>query len=90
VVDRPGVGWGIRSLLAERGTPHGSGLGRTRYVVERTHSWFGHYRRLLVCYEQTETHYQGFYQLAACAICARRLRPTHQVTDEWQPFAEAA
>jgi transposase len=55
------LAWGIRSLLAERGAPHGSGLGRTRFVVERTHRWFGHYRRLLVCCENTGAHYQGFY-----------------------------
>ena len=84
------LAWGIRSLLAVRGTPHGSGLGRTRFVVERTHSWFGHYRRLLVCYEKTGAHYQGFYQLAACAICAKRLQQTQQAADSWQPFAQAA
>jgi transposase len=84
------LAWGIRSLLAERGTPHGSGLGRTRFVVERTHSWFGHYRRLLVCYEDTGAHYQGLYQLAACAICAQRLRQAHQAAEDWQPFAQAA
>src|SRR5262245_18709266 len=27
------LAWGIRALLAVRGTPHGSGLGRTRIVV---------------------------------------------------------
>src|SRR5437868_2151730 len=27
---------GIKPLLARRGTPHGSGLGRKRWVVERT------------------------------------------------------
>jgi transposase len=76
------LAWGIRSLLAERGTPHGTGLGRTRFVVERTHSWFSHYRRRLVCYENTGAHYQGFYQLAACVICAKRLQPTHQTAEE--------
>lgn len=84
------LAWGIRSRLAVRGTPHGSGLGRTRFVVERTHSWFGHYRRLLVCYENTGAHYQGLYQLAACAICARRLRDAQQPGESWQPFAQAA
>ncbi len=82
--------WGIRSLLAPRGSPHGSGLGRRRYVVERTHSWFGHYRRLLVCYERTESHYQGLYQLAACVICARRLRDGPTTGHKWQPVARAA
>lgn len=84
------LAWGIRSLLDPRGTAHGSGLGRTRFVVERTHSWFGHYRRLLVCHENTGTHYQGFSQLAACAICASRLRQTHEAAEKWQPFAQAA
>ena len=84
------LAWGIRSLLAVRGSAHGSGLGRTRFVVERTHSWFGHYRRLLVCYERTGAHYQGLYQLAACAICARRLRATRQRGAGCQAFAQAA
>ena len=84
------LAWGIRSLLAPRGSAHGSGLGHTRYVVERTHSWFGHYRRLVVCYERSGEHYQGFYQLAACAICARRLRDGRQGGENWQPFAQAA
>ena len=77
------LGWGIRSLLAVRGSPHGSGLGRTRFVVERTHAWFGHYRRLLICYERSGEHYQGFYQLAACAICASRLRDGKQAGASW-------
>ncbi len=84
------LAWGIRSLLAVRGSPHGSGLGRTRYVVERTHSWFNHYRRLVLCYEQQGAHYQGFYQLAACLICAHRLRDGRQASADWQPFAQAA
>jgi transposase len=84
------LAWGIRSLLAVRGSPHGSGLGRTRFVVERTHSWFGHYRRLIVCYERTGAHYQGFYQLAACAICAKRLRDGRQAGEGWQPLRTAA
>ncbi len=84
------LAWGIRSLLAGRGTAHGSGLGRTRFVVERTHSWFGHYRRLVRCYEKQGAHYQGFYQLAACLICAKRLRAGRQAGESWEPFAPAA
>jgi transposase len=84
------LAWGIRSLLAVRGAPHGSGLGRTRFVVERTHGWFGHYRRLVVCYEGTGAHYQGLYQLAACVICAKRLQQDHRAAEDWQPFAQAA
>ena len=52
--------------------------------------WFEHYRRLVRCYEKTEAHYQGMYQLAACMICAKRLRDGQQAGESWQPFAQAA
>lgn len=52
---------------------HGSGLGRTRYVVERTLAWFGHNRRLKLCYERTPAHFQALHDLAAAIICANRL-----------------
>ena len=38
---------GIASQLAKRGRPHGSGLGRTRWVVERTLAWLHRFRRLI-------------------------------------------
>lgn len=63
----------ITSMLAPRGAEHGSGLGTKRYVVERTLAWFNHFRRLRVCYEKCGEHWQGFNELAACLICARRL-----------------
>ena len=84
------LGWGIRALIAPRGSPHGSGLGRTRWVVERTHAWFGHFRRLAQCYERQEGHFLGMQQLAACVICARRVRHGRQPAEEFQPFAHAA
>lgn len=58
---------------------HGSGLGRFRYVVERTLAWFGHNRRLKLCYERTREHFQAFHELAAALICANRLRSLKQV-----------
>jgi transposase len=64
---------GIEPLLAPRGSEHGSGLGKTRYVVERTLKWFDHPRRLKRCYETTGAHFQAFHELAACGICANRL-----------------
>jgi transposase len=36
---------GIRPVIAERGQPHGSGLGIFRWVVERTISWLHGFRR---------------------------------------------
>jgi transposase len=65
----------IRPLFKPRGkdNSHGSGLGRTRYVVERTLSWFGNFRRLKLCYERLGEHFQSFHELAALLICAKRL-----------------
>ncbi len=65
----------IASLLAPRNSrEHGSGLGKVRYVIERTMSWMGNYRRLRTCYEQTGQHWQAMNELAACIICANRIR----------------
>ena len=70
------VRWlGIKPLLAPLGKKcsHGSGLGKTRYVVERTLSWFGNFRRLKLCYEKSGVHFQAFHELAAAILCANRL-----------------
>jgi len=68
--------YGIVSELAERGKDkaHGSGLGEKRYVVERTMSWWTHFRRINFCYERTKAHFQGLHDLAAAVICANKLR----------------
>lgn len=66
----------VRSLLAPYGkarTEHGSGLGKTRYVVERSLSWVSNSRRLKFCYERFGEHFQAFHELAACLICANRI-----------------
>jgi transposase len=71
------VGLGYRARLKPRGRAgevHGSGLGRRRYVVERTLAWMANDRRLRVCYERTGVSWQGFHELSACAFCARRLQ----------------
>jgi transposase len=67
---------GIQPLLKPmtRNPVHGSGLGRTRYVVERTLSWFGNFRRLKLCYERCGAHFQAFHELAAAILCANRLK----------------
>lgn len=84
------LGWGIRARIAARGSAHGSGLGRTRLVVERTHARFGQFRRLAQCYERDGRHFLGMQQLAACVICARKLRAGRQPAEEFQPFEQAA
>ena len=64
----------IRSLLCPRGSEHGSGLGRRRYVVEQTLAAFGQCRRIKMCYEKTELHFQAFHELAASLLCFWRLK----------------
>lgn len=64
---------GITSLLDPRGSEHGSGLGKRRYVVEQTLAAYGNSRRIKLCYERTGVHFQAFQELASCVICANRL-----------------
>ena len=71
----------VRPLLAPYGkarTQHGSGLGKTRYVVERSLSRLGNFRRLKRCYERFGEHFQAFHELAACLICANRIEALDQ------------
>lgn len=59
---------GIRPLLASPGMPHGSGLGKTRWVIERTQAWFTQFRRLRVCYERTYESTIAFHLVASVMI----------------------
>ena len=43
---------GIRPEIARRNTEHGSGLGRYRWVVERTFAWLHQFKRLLSRYDR--------------------------------------
>ena len=60
---------GIEPFLAKRGTEHGSGLGKVRYVVERTISWLHNFRRLRVRYERRADIHEGFLACAKSLIC---------------------
>jgi len=59
---------------------HGSGLGKTRYVVERTLSWFKNFRRITVCFERCGRFLQALHDLAAALIC---LKYTHCVVSHF-------
>ena len=61
----------IRPYLAKRNTSHGSGLGKHRWVVERTLSWLHGFRRLRLRWERRADIHQAFLLLAACIICIR-------------------
>ena len=54
---------GIEPMIAKRNTEHGSGLGRVRWVVERTVSWLHQFRRLRVRYERRDDIHEGFLSL---------------------------
>lgn len=43
-----------------------------RWVVERSHSWFNRFRKLLVSFEKTEASYTALLSLAAALICWRQ------------------
>lgn len=64
---------GIRLHVAPPGAPHGSGLGKRRWVVERTFAWLHQFKRLRVRYERRADLHQAFLTLGCCVICARML-----------------
>ena len=65
---------GIRPEIARRKSAHGSGLGRYRWVVERTFAWLHQFKRLLVRYERRGDIHEAFLALGCCLVCHRRLR----------------
>jgi transposase len=66
----------IVPLLAIRRTAHGSGLGRWRWVVERTFSWLNQFRRLRVRYDKRADIHEAFLSLGCALICWQSLRKT--------------
>ena len=62
---------GIEPHIARRKAPHGSGLGKVRWVVERTISWLKGLRRLRVRYDRLAVIQEAWTTLAACVICFR-------------------
>jgi len=61
--------------LAKRNTEHGSGLGRWRWVVERTFAWLNQFRRLRVRYEKRADIHEAFLSLGYVLICWRFCEP---------------
>jgi len=67
---------GIGPVLARRRTPHGSGLGVFRWVVERTIAWLHQFRRLRIRYERRDDIHEAFLQLGCALICWNFLEPS--------------
>jgi transposase len=63
----------ITPKIARRGSGHGSGLGKLRWVVERTFSWLHNFRRLRTRYERRADIHQAMISVACSVICLRRL-----------------
>lgn len=61
-------------MIARRKTTHGSGLGRYRWVVERTISHLHNKRRLLVRTDRAAATHAALLDVAACMLCYGRLR----------------
>jgi transposase len=60
--------------LAMRRTKHGSGLGRWRWVVERTFAWLNQFRRLRARYDERADIHEAFLSLGCAVICWQFLR----------------
>jgi transposase len=63
----------IKPLIARRQTEHGSGLGRYRWVVERSFAWLHNFKRLLVRYERRAEMHEALLALGCCLVCFRQL-----------------
>jgi hypothetical protein len=60
--------------LAAPGMPPGSGVGKVRWVVERSLSWIGQARRLKVRYDRLAAMPRGVHYLQLARICCKVLQ----------------
>ena len=60
---------GIRTLIPMRHRKHGSRLGKTRWVIERTLAWFHRFRRLQIRWERRPDIHKAFMLLDGGLIC---------------------
>jgi hypothetical protein len=62
----------IATAIARRGSPHGSGLGIFRYVVEQTIALWHQFRRLRTRFDKRDDIHESFMTLGCAMICWRR------------------
>lgn len=60
---------GIEPKIAKRRTEHGSGLGKVRWVVERTIAWLKGMKRMRVRWDRLPTIQHAWNALAMSVIC---------------------
>jgi transposase len=66
---------GVKPRIARRRTEHGSGLGRVRWVVERTFAWLHNFRRLRIRWERDA----GLHYALLSHGCSRDLPAPHPI-----------
>lgn len=64
----------IEPIISDQDAPHGSGLGVTRWVIERTIAWLHQFRRLRIHYERISDIQQVFLSLGCILICFGKLK----------------
>lgn len=64
----------IKHMIARRGTEHGSGLGKQRWVVARGFAHLHNCRRLRIRYERYPEIHTALLVLACSILCSRRLK----------------
>ncbi len=64
----------IRPLIARRGTGHGSGLGKNRWVVEAAFALLRWFCRLRIRWEIRADIHHAFLTLGCAITCWRRLK----------------
>ncbi|WP_321895456.1 IS5 family transposase [Paraburkholderia heleia] len=69
---------GIEPVIARRRTEHGSGLGKFRWVVERTHAWLHNFCRLRIRFERRADIHEVFLKLGCTLVCWNIFRRTEQ------------
>ena len=67
---------GIKPVIARRRTEHGSGLGKFRWVVERTHSWLHNFRRLRIRFDRRADIHKAFLKFGCALVCWNIFRRT--------------
>ena len=63
----------IQARIAWPKSAHGSGLGKKRWVVERTIAWLHQYRRLRIRYERRDHIHEAFLAIGCSLICLKLL-----------------
>jgi transposase len=70
---------GIIAIVAQPRSPHGSGLGVVRWVVERTLAWLHRFRRLALRYERRADVHEAFLTLGCALITWNYLKAPKRV-----------